>query len=252
MDIRVQELSTLFENLKRQIIPVLNEGENAPNIEVDIVKDTLRKMYDLLQAEPRVGAVPEEVNTKSHPFAQEANEEPTSAMNEKVKEVRAEEKSVEDKVDEEAEELLQAAKQEMTLKFEPKDDTLKEVTPPEPAPKPEPIPEEKPEPTKEKLDVNQAASVKKTEKTLGEYVTKNPIQSLKKQISINDKFQFTNELFKGKMKIYNEHVAKLDDMSSMEEAMNYLAKLQEECDWNVEEESYEQFLKYVQRRFVSY
>ena len=248
MELNRQELTALYANLKRQINTVLDKDGAVHAIEVDIVKDTLRKMYELLQVDTKLPV--EDKQNK----AEELSSAPEAEL---VEELPSQPESIEENVDREEEELLEAVEQEFSLKFEARDEEkVEEPELPVEAQKDPELTEMKTEAETlapkqaEKVDVNQAAS-SKNEKTLGERITKNPISSLIKQVSINDKFLFTNELFKGKMKIYNQHIAKLDEMNALDEALSYLENLEKEYAWNVEEEAYEQFVNYIQRRFVN-
>jgi len=90
-----------------------------------------------------------------------------------------------------------------------------------------PIPETKPEPPKS---------------------TRN-LPDLKSVMGINDKFQFTNELFKGNMQEFNIAIEQLNASESMQSAMNYLKSLHQLYGWDEEHETLKRFLSIVERRY---
>lgn len=238
-----QELSELMLNLKRQTDSLLNKDENWHSIEIDIVKDSLRKIYDLVGMNS-LGDINYEIS----------DEEPVVIVESDI-------------LDQEIEEILEQTEKEFILNFNanqveketgltknPKSDNSTNERSPEEYPlKPEPI-------LNPELDVEQkteeviqekpkAIAPKTVEKTLGEIITKNPIDSLKRHIGINDKFQFINELFDGKMKIYNESLAELEQLTSLKEAMLKADEYGKLYSWDIESKAYQQFVTYLERRF---
>ena len=97
--------------------------------------------------------------------------------------------------------------------------------------------------------IHELAAEKSAEKTIGENIRSNSIDSLKKYIGINDKFQFINELFDGKMKAYNEAIENLDQMKEIKAVYEFIKPFQEKFSWNAESPVYEQFMGYIMRRF---
>lgn len=77
------------------------------------------------------------------------------------------------------------------------------------------------------------------------------IESLRKAIGINDKFQFINELFEGNMAHYNRTIEAIDLAGNKAFAMEIVNNLKSELQWDIEENSYVQFLNYISRRYQS-
>lgn len=77
------------------------------------------------------------------------------------------------------------------------------------------------------------------------------IDSLRKAIGINDKFQFINELFEGNMAYYNKSIESLDLAGNKTAADEIIHQLENELQWDIGENSYLQFLNYISRRYNS-
>lgn len=75
------------------------------------------------------------------------------------------------------------------------------------------------------------------------------LPDLKLTMGINDKFQFTNELFKGNMQEFNIAIEQLNAAESTESAMNYLKSLHQLYGWDEEHETLKRFLHIVERRY---
>jgi len=250
-DFKKQEIRNLLETLNEQVEQLLNYEQMVPQIEIDIVKGNLQKLYD-------------EIN-----YINLTTEEKTVDVSSGKDYVEPE--AVAEEVDKEAEELIDIAEEEFDDSNK-ETETASEVSVPEKKSspvfeipdkqepeehqaEPEPVKQEtkKSEPVKqdENKSVHQIAAEKSSEKTLGENISTNAISSLKKYISINDKFQFANELFDGKMRIYNEKIAALDSLTSFDDASKMIESLIKEYDWDTESEIFRQFFGYIQRRFKS-
>ena len=73
---------------------------------------------------------------------------------------------------------------------------------------------------------------------------------LKSVMGINDKFQFTNELFKGNMQEFNIAIEQLNAAESAQSATNYLKSLHQLYGWDEEHETLKRFLSIVEKRYV--
>lgn len=74
-----------------------------------------------------------------------------------------------------------------------------------------------------------------------------PVASIQTSIGINDRFQYTRELFDGSADVFNETVKKLDQMDNIHEAVKYL---QQNFKWKKNETSLK-FVNLVKRRFLN-
>ncbi len=75
----------------------------------------------------------------------------------------------------------------------------------------------------------------------------NPIPDLKRAISLNQRFQFSKELFKGNNQDYEVAIEKLNS-SSRDEAMAHLDSLRNKYSWNSESVVAHDFVDLVERR----
>lgn len=105
-----------------------------------------------------------------------------------------------------------------------------------------------PEPVKEKPVAKPAQ--KKSDESVAEKLQHKKIADLKSVIGINEKFQFINELFEGSMNEYNVALDQINNFSSLNEAITYLANLKEVYKWNSENPIAINFQELVERRFA--
>jgi len=80
-------------------------------------------------------------------------------------------------------------------------------------------------------------------------VSKTAISDIKSAIGINDKFQFTNELFQGNTEEYLIAIQQLNSSDNFESAMSYFLSLKLLYNWNMENETVIRLLELVNRRF---
>ena len=208
-EIKKQEITSLLDTIKRQVEQITDNQSGFSMIEKDILKENLRKFYVLI----------EDID---YSFAEISEDEDSFK-----------------EVPEEKDSFTETSK----LFFTDEPVEVKE--------KPQkPIEKEKVKSnSKDSKSIHELATEKTAEKTIGENIRSNSIDSLKKHIGINDKFQFINELFDGKMKAYNEAVESLDQMKDKKAAHEFIKPIQENFSWDVESPVYEQFMGYLTRRF---
>jgi hypothetical protein len=75
------------------------------------------------------------------------------------------------------------------------------------------------------------------------------LPDLKSSIGINDKFQFTNELFKGNMQEFNIAIEQLNASETHESALNYITGLKGLYNWDDENETVKRWLSIIERRY---
>ena len=103
---------------------------------------------------------------------------------------------------------------------------------------------QKPQKTLHEQLVSQPAS------TLADIHQRNKIDSLKKHITLNQKFMFINELFSGNQEEYNLALERLEQCNSYEQAMrllksNYISK----NNWDMEGEEVTEFLEILTKKY---
>lgn len=85
--------------------------------------------------------------------------------------------------------------------------------------------------------------------TLSDLHQKNKIESIKKYITLNQKFMFINELFSGNQTEYQEALEKLESSSNRREALAVLQPYQKKHQWDDEADEAMEFMEIVSKRF---
>lgn len=191
---------------------------------------------------------PQPVNT-FHPKVEESMPEPP-----KVEEVKEEQKVEEKPV---AQPVVEEKKEPVAeTKLQPEELPLmaKEETPEVEPAKVEEKKEEPAKPTAQPEEVKEKSlndSLNKAESNdLASKLGQTPIHDLKKAISINKKFEFINQLFKGDHENYTKSIHYLNGLSNKEEAMTFFNSLKKEHEWDEESKRYIEFADLVRRRFM--
>lgn len=76
-----------------------------------------------------------------------------------------------------------------------------------------------------------------------------PISNLKTAISINQRLQYINNLFKGNAELLNQTIDELNNLSSLQEASQKLEEITAKMGWDKEYELYQGFKELVERRY---
>lgn len=77
-----------------------------------------------------------------------------------------------------------------------------------------------------------------------------PISDLKTAIGINEKFQFVNDLFEGRIELYNEAINNLNNCNSDTSAQRLLEDLKAAHNWKEETEAYNKLKTFINRRYI--
>lgn len=86
--------------------------------------------------------------------------------------------------------------------------------------------------------------------TLNKKHENTPISDLKKNISLNQRFQFCKDLFKGNNQEYEVMLEKLNN-TNRDDAMRIIQTLQDKYGWNVESMAAKDFTDLVNRRYLA-
>ena len=85
---------------------------------------------------------------------------------------------------------------------------------------------------------------------LADKLQKSPVADLKKAIPLNQKFQFTKELFEGDENAFKRAIDKLNAADDKGEAQSYLhQELKAEYKWSEESETFQLLTNWVERRY---
>lgn len=247
-DFKNQELRNLGLLINQQIEAAIATEGLVAQIEIDIIKENLRKLYDevnyLNSFRSMNGGIQEE-NVAN--LEQKMDQEAEELMAVAEQEFQPKKKVVAEKVEEEP--VAKVTEPKVIQKQEPKAKEVKKEKIEKETPSDNPKAESKPKSKTERKSLHELAREKASEKTIGEQFNNNAISSLKKHIGINDKFQFINELFNGKMKVYNECIRELDGLDNKEAAFKLVDEHAELQNWDTESTVYQQFMTYILRRF---
>ncbi len=89
------------------------------------------------------------------------------------------------------------------------------------------------------------------QEVLVDKLKKKPIRDLSKAIDLNDKFWFINELFDGNPSAFTEALDKLNRQSSLEEAMAVIEQeIYPKFNWEGKDRIRKKFMSFVERRFA--
>ena len=227
----------LLKELKYLSGELKNDSTNTSQLELDLMKEKIRRIYEDLddinfgkqidkekEVEPITPPVPQE---NIDDVEDQEPEETPEVVFEIEEEVQKEaETSSQEKIEEET---LVSPKAEKTL------DLFEEPT--------------RKEETNDYKSVGEKIAEEKPVESIGETIQSKKIVTLKLAIGINEKFFFLNELFEGKMNEYNEAIELLDQKESFRDAMENLVLLKEDKIWDEEGEAFVQLKGFLERKF---
>lgn len=265
--------SIIKENIIRQLDLINEQNINLnvytgkiPQIDLDIIKANIRKLYEQIYELEKANQIVEVVpisfsNDKTPQVIEEIKETPEKPLviinqNKIVEETKSEDKPIE---------VINKAKEPIIDENDHKVEDIEVILTPEPKAiieekvveikKEESIKEtikqeeEKQKPIKnidlfgsanisiadkyksESKNLNDKIQKNKADKSISSRMSHQSIKDLKSAIGINEKFLFINELYKGNMKAYNDSIILLNDCDSHEKAMEILDNLRSENKW---------------------
>lgn len=231
----------MIEKIQTQIqeievyISKYTTSELLSNIEIDIVLEKTRTMYDLL-----LQLKSQHTNKASHIAKIETEsiiiEEPT----EEVVHIDAQkaEESIGEEIANSAIETIEHTEIKETQILEPT-----EEKPEEPIIVQEQITQAPQKPTI--LDDTPKASQIKHD--VGTKLAKKPISNISSAIGINERFQFIKELFKNDATVYNATITVLNSLPDFAAAMQYVSN---HFEWDMENATVQRFVSIVERRYL--
>lgn len=236
------ETKRLINVIQEQIENLLAYDNQIPIIEIDLTKESIRKLYQQLD----YLAKPLDKNVELEKIIRKTNRETEDLLDVAEKEFENPENKIE-----EAEEVdkIENEIEELESKVEKIDEVNKEKSSFAKDSKDKVESENKPKPKiDQKSIIDVVASEEET--NIGDRFQETNISSLKSAIGINDKFQFINELFEGSMTNYNKFIKELDSKNSNSEAMTELSKAESDNKWTKENSAYQLLENYISRRFI--
>lgn len=91
---------------------------------------------------------------------------------------------------------------------------------------------------------------KQAQKDLADQLKEKPIQSLKQEIDLNEKFWFIQELFEGDSQRFNALLELLDQETEFSAAEQKVGEFVSRYDWQEKEKAAAKFMQLVQRRYM--
>lgn len=257
-DTTFEEMELVLNELNEQFETIRKNEDRIPQIEIDIIKATLQRLYERIN----------QLNKKEKSICVE---KPASELIEKTV-------SINTPIEKETESVLTSENEATDEKIITKDeleyekvtnDFLQEMNnPPSEIPKEdteEPVKDELKEkaPKKEEsksslllqfedeiFSVNDSIAQKAKDKSLVKKLNSSRIENLKSAIGINDKFYFINELFSGNSHAYEDVIYTLNNFKRFEEAMQYVSTLKYRYDWKTDTEAYQKLIHFLERKFT--
>lgn len=257
LDAVFEEMENALNELNEQFETIKTHEIRVPQIEIDILMATTRKLYESMAflnkknqfsdvaelssvSEKQIPEkeIPEEKTPVEEPHAQTDNQ--TEAPEETIDF----EKVTEDFLSE-AESLIEEV---------PEKEALEEAISEMPNEINEEVTKEHPslllQFEDEIFSVNDAVATKAEDKSVVSKLSNSRIENLKSAIGINDKFYFINELFKGNSQAYEDVIYTLNNFKRFEDAMQYTSTLKYRYDWDMESEAYQKLIHFLERKFV--
>jgi hypothetical protein len=90
----------------------------------------------------------------------------------------------------------------------------------------------------------------RADQTLAHKMQLKPINDLKTAIGINEKFQFVNDLFEGRIDLYNDAISKLNGCGSESNANSIMEEYMSAHKWNTSNEAYIKLRTFITRRYL--
>lgn len=228
--------SLIFKEIKKSLDALSDPGylKQLSRIEMDLVMEKLRTMYDLLSGMEDTDSGERPGANVEAKFEVDENEEINPSI-------------VEEKIQQSETEPGEIALEELVFeKREPVEDPPRSSDKPL---QPDLFTTGDAARMPEKKSVIDAISRENQTESIADKFQKNArVESLKKAIGINEKFFFINELFEGDLNEYNSVIESLDQFKTLEDSLSYLHNLSEERNWNDHAEAFSNLKQFLERK----
>jgi len=223
------QASHLMEMIREQSDTVLSYQGKIPQIELDILLENVRKLYDALKELEKLNASADVKAVENTPPVQ-VPDQPISIPEPVVLE------------------LLPVSEEPVVEVAEP------EVAHHQPAPLSATLFDDDMPTVADKFtsapSLHDRFAAATQDDSISARIKTNPIADLKKAIGINEKFALINELFEGDINAYNESIEVLNTSSDEAQALTYLNQtLASKYGWDQRGESFLKLRGLVERRY---
>jgi hypothetical protein len=261
IELTKQQIAGLLETLQEQYLLIKNGEGKIPQIELDILLNNTRKLYEGLLQLNKINSASEIENIAEEKKIEEVKADMQMGASEKI-EIIADMKSGHDE-QKTAPDIIQEIKTEeapekITAPVDQKimdertnaiNKTSKPVSKSGSLFEEEPVVANKFE---SQQTIHDKIAKSKEEKSWHEKLQSQPVTDLKKSIGINEKFKFVNELFDGHLQDYNESIDFLNNCKTVNEAQNFIDDtLIPKFNWKKDSAVYQSLQSLIQRKFNS-
>jgi hypothetical protein len=232
-----------IDNLLNDIIQKNNflekEWNTISQIDLDIIKSEIRRLYQLYYQLETTGEKPEAISQQStkheeiKPKSEDDNKETTKSKQQTVTIEEPKEKSevqttnIEEQKAESREPIhltsdLFTGTETVTIAEKFRDN---------------------------KKSINDKIGINKTDKSIADKLKSKHTDDIKTSIGINEKFLFINELFEGNMQEYNVFIAKLNNLNNLDEAYSFINEQKSIKKWNDNLDSLSKLTDLIENRY---
>lgn len=223
----------------------LEHEEQIHPLDIDLALSKVRNLYDLLLTiHPQTAYKSEYQNkeTEKKSLAEEKTDP--------IPPIKKEKSAITEKAEEQKREFVIEEPSKPTEKFEEEKLHIEEETSGSPKKKEKqqegpPIMADK---FQSKKFIHDNMAKKNPKKDVSSKMQSKPIQDIAAAISLNDKFIFIRELFKGDKEQYLETIQLLNNFDTYENAIGFL---NENFDWEAEDPNFERLKELVKRKFAA-
>jgi len=236
---KIENISENIQNIN-DILNSFTDYEQIPNIDIDFMKDKLRKVYDEIDTINKIDEKPQTIiePVENNVVVEQEIIEKEPIVEEEVVEIKEE---VLDETSETEEDIIVEEIIEGTPIVE--EEVVEEIKAEEPE-----IKKEQP-----KVNLSGSSDVKdiiaefENATDLASQLQFKPIDDINNAVSINDKIGFINDIFGGNADSYTSCISKLNNASDLNNAVNILDESQQ---WDKENPVHKKFVELVFRKFV--
>lgn len=207
-------------------------------IEIDIILDDIRKLYDGLK-ELRSSSGMAEMGPSTEHSQAESTTQPASEPAKPAKPEPATESGAENQPEGRAEPTPED-RTEPASQSEPADAETRDKKGKTPGPS---ILADKYK--SEQKFINE--SLARGKQDVSSKIHSKPIQNIGSALGVNDRFQLIKDLFNGDKESFQKTINSLDEASNFNDAFNYINS---SFDWDMEEDSVQLLLELVRRKFI--
>ncbi len=270
-----EEIKHLIEILQEQFIEINNNQGVIPRIEIDLMKSTLRNLYEMVYQLDKTQDIKTDTSAE---FVQPAIKEGTGINfltplhNEEKIELQEGKQNDEKPVNaaspafmvhpiiEESQVIAPTSSSSEIKKEEPeivfKQETEISINPSKTTRQIQTASlfdevSTVAESFSAKTTLHDKMSSGKSDRSVADHLQSKPLTDLKKSIGMNEKFVFVKELFEGNHQLFSQSIDQLNNFTAYEQARRHLfEELAGQLQWNTESKAFSELSDLVKRRFI--